>query len=132
MSPSTITLSHPSASAAASTASSASRFEWMSDRTAVLIGIDYRRCGGGTLRYVPRALAGEDPAAVRIGAKFHETADDLGVELRSAGPSDLLERLLERQRPPVGAIRSHGVEGVHEGEDAGAERDVLAAQPARI
>src|SRR6266498_1914511 len=48
------------------------------------------------------------------------------VELRAGAGHDLVDRLLERQRAPVGPVGGHGVEGVAHREDARAEGDLLA------
>src|SRR6266498_3196621 len=50
------------------------------------------------------------------------------VELRAGAGHDLVDRLLERQRAPVGPVGGHGVEGVAHREDARAEGDLLADQ----
>src|SRR6266542_393867 len=50
------------------------------------------------------------------------------VELRAGAGHDLVDRLLGRQRAPVGPVGGHGVEGVAHREDARAEGDLLADQ----
>ena len=45
---------------------------------------------------------------------------------------DLVARASPRQRAPVRAVARHRVERVRDGEDAGGERDLLAAEPVRI
>ena len=55
-----------------------------------------------------------------------------GIELRAGpGPEDL-NRLLVPRGGSVGPQRGHRVEGVGDGDDAGAERNLLAPEASRI
>src|SRR6266700_3472565 len=54
------------------------------------------------------------------------------VELRAGAGHDLVDRLLERQRAPVGPVGGHGVEGVAHREDARAEGDDLDGGSERL
>ena len=75
------------------------------------------------------ALADLEPA---LGVDGEERLDHLRVELPAAPARDLLAGGIDAQRGPVGPVRGHRVEGVHDGEDPRPERDLLALQPARI
>jgi hypothetical protein len=54
------------------------------------------------------------------------------VELRAGPVGDLLAGPLERERPAVGAVGGHRVEGVGHREDARPQRDRLADEAARV
>ena len=78
----------------------------------------------GLLRFDPsRAWAH------RGRARCHRrTADQLRIELGPRGRTELVERLLDRQRLAVRARRRHRRERVADGEDPGDERDVLPGE----
>ena len=57
-----------------------------------------------------------------------ERVDDRGVELLAGAAAQLGQRVFDRVRGAVDAVGHHRVEGVADGDDAGAERDVLAGE----
>ena len=61
-----------------------------------------------------------------------EASDRSGVELRPGLAREHVERALVAGRAAVGAVGGDRVEGVGDGDDAGAERDLLAGEPVRI
>src|SRR6185437_15224581 len=58
--------------------------------------------------------------------------DDARVELAAGAAAQLFERLADRHRRLVRAAAEHGVVGVADADDAGAERDLVALQPVRV
>src|SRR6185312_15858611 len=70
-----------------------------------------------------------DPEGLRDA---QEDLDDFGVELVTAATGDLKAGLGEVTSLAVGAIGSNGVEGIGDGEDARAERNLLSAKTARV
>jgi hypothetical protein len=68
----------------------------------------------------------------RPGDLVDEDARQLGVELPAGRRPELVERPLEGSCGSVGAVVGDGIEGVDEPDDPGADRDVLAAQVARV
>src|SRR6266516_3598984 len=97
-------------------------------------------------RATASALASQDPFAGGVGGDAgvqrgmqrlqvgdgDEGVGHGGVELGAGARHDLLDRALERQRSPVGAVGGHGVERVAHREDPRAEGDLLAHQPRRV
>ena len=77
-----------------------------------------------------RAEPARQAAALRSARSTVSTKarDHRGVELRPRAAAQLVERLRVRQRRAVGAVGDHGVVGVADGDDAGAERDVVAGE----
>ena len=65
-------------------------------------------------------------ATPRLEDHALEGLDDLRVELGAGDAAQLGERGLGADRAPVGVARGHHVVGVGDGDDARAERDVLA------
>src|SRR5207244_3549851 len=61
-----------------------------------------------------------------------ERLDAARVELPAGVPAQLLQGLVMRNRPAVGAVAGHRVEGVRDEQDARRERDVLAGQAVRV
>ena len=61
-----------------------------------------------------------------LGEGFEEGVGDDGVELGAAAAADLFHRVLGREGGAVGAHGGHGVVGVADGEDLGAEAQAVA------
>src|SRR5690349_23376182 len=61
-----------------------------------------------------------------------EGRDDLAVELRSGLAAQLGDRLLRRAGDAERARTGHALPRVHDREDAAADRDRLAGEPARV
>ena len=72
--------------------------------------------------YEAAAAAGARPRA----NTSRKTARDLRVELRPGAALDLGQRLLMRQRAPVGPVARHRVERVRDRQHARLDRDLLA------
>ena len=60
-----------------------------------------------------------------------ERVHDLGIEVRARAAAQLVEGLGRGPREPVGAVRGHRIEGVHHRDDAGLQRDLVAAETSR-
>src|SRR5438105_8120059 len=74
-----------------------------------------------------RRLVGDRAEAAAVDAR--ERVDDRGLELRAAAAHDLLARGANAHGAPVRTVAGHGIEEIGHGEDARAERDLLASQP---
>lgn len=61
-----------------------------------------------------------------------EDFDDFGIELRAGAATNLFTSVAHRQSFAVGAVADHGVERIGDGEDAGAERNLIALEAARV
>src|SRR5215210_1620103 len=61
-----------------------------------------------------------------------ESVDDHRVELRSRAPAQLLDGLGVADALAVGALAGHRVEGVADRHNAGAERNLVAAEAVRV
>jgi hypothetical protein len=57
--------------------------------------------------------------------RLDERFDHCGVEVNPGSAPQLLEGIRGRARGTVGAIGRHGIEGVHDRDDAGFERDLI-------
>src|SRR5215469_6620094 len=69
------------------------------------------------------------PMLFRDGEK---NPDDFGIKLGAGATANFLFGVGHRQRPSVRAIADHSVEGVGNGEYAGAKRNLLSAETAGI
>src|SRR5512139_843172 len=78
---------------------------------------------------VPRLLAACHQALL---LRLEKRRDDFRVELRERVANDLLDRDVVRQLAPVRPVRRHRNVGVGDGEDTGANRDVVAPETVRI
>src|SRR5215510_8379044 len=67
-----------------------------------------------------------------VDGKTEEYVHDARIEVRARRPLDLAPRRLQRDGPRIGAVERHGVEGIGDGEDAGAQRDLLALEAERV
>src|SRR5439155_6721380 len=67
-----------------------------------------------------------------VGPQRHESLHHIGVELRPGVAADLLARLVGGHGPAVGTVGDHRVEGIGDGEDAGAQWDDRAHQASGI
>ena len=65
-------------------------------------------------------------------AQHAERRDERGVELAARAAAQLVERLLLAEHGAVGARLAHRAEGVADGDDPRAERDLVAGQPVRV
>jgi hypothetical protein len=80
----------------------------------------------GSLRV---CASGGDFAAAGV---LEQRLDDRGVELRAAVAPQLVLCLLGRQRASIGPIERHRDVGVGDVDDPRLQRDVVAAEAARI
>src|SRR5579885_3669875 len=70
-----------------------------------------------------------DPVLLGDG---HEDVHDFGVELGAGAALNFLAGVLNGQSFAVGAVADHGVEGIGDSEDTGAEGNLLAFELAGI
>src|SRR5665213_132577 len=73
-----------------------------------------------------------DRASKATDGDVEERPHDHGIELRARAASEFLSRPRRTCRPLVRARRGHHLEGVGHGDDACAERDLLASQTVGI
>src|SRR4051794_12940708 len=76
------------------------------------------------------AVAGDDPRQLVVQPQYE--VDERWVEQRPGAALELGERLVDRPRGLVGPRRDERVEDVRDGADAPDQRDLLAAQAARV
>ena len=57
---------------------------------------------------------------------------ELGIELGAGAALELGQSSLDRERRPVRPVRGHRVERVRDAEQAGLDRDLLAAEAVRV
>ncbi len=72
--------------------------------------------------------AGPAAACDRSCRGVHEETHEIGIELRTGAALELGQSRGGGARLLVGALGGDGVEGIGDGDDARAERNVLAAQ----
>jgi len=73
-----------------------------------------------------------DLGEVALGPGREERAYDCRVELGARAVAHLRNRLFSRQRRAIGPRRGHRVEGIGDGENPGARRNLLARSAARV
>jgi len=76
--------------------------------------------------------AGSGKQLVPLGQQPRELVHHVTVELGVGIATQFGERILHAPRGSVAPVTGHGVEGIHHGDDARAERDVDTGQPRRI
>jgi hypothetical protein len=70
-----------------------------------------------------------DPMVLRNGKKH---LDDFGIKLGACTAPNFLTRVRHGKGIAVGAVAQHGIEGIGDGKDTCSQRDLFAAQAARI
>ena len=84
--------------------------------------------GGERCPWSDGAVASGRGPEVRALDRVDEGADDGGIELRPGAAVQLSSASASRHRRAIRAVGDHGVVGVADGDDAGAERDVVAGE----